>query len=250
MCFICLRCGDEFDNITNLKNHLARKIKCQPILNDIDVNEIIIEDCKTDKMYACEYCSKSYSNKFNLKKHMKICKKREEESDEEEETIKSLKQQIKEKDKKIKKQDKKLKEKDEKIKEKDKKIKKQEVIINDLKQKIDDNEASLKKQNEQNIQLLENTQRFKIELKNNIPKAVRDKLWRDNFNDNPNGKCYVCKETVTYGNFHAGHIISVKDGGTHNINNLRVTCQLCNTSMGSQNLEEFKRNYFGNNIVV
>jgi hypothetical protein len=77
-----------------------------------------------------------------------------------------------------------------------------------------------------------------------IPRSLRDRLWRNNFDNNPDGKCYVCEGSITYINFHAGHVISIKNGGDHNIHNLRVICQSCNSSMNSQNLEEFKKIYF------
>jgi 5-methylcytosine-specific restriction endonuclease McrA len=59
-----------------------------------------------------------------------------------------------------------------------------------------------------------------------------------------NGLCFVCSCSVNIENFHTGHIISVKNGGTDNINNLRVVCSLCNLSMGTKNLDEFKNKYF------
>ena len=88
---------------------------------------------------------------------------------------------------------------------------------------------------------------IKTELENkrkNIPKTVRDSLWNKNFKEELNGNCFVCNIKITFHNFHAGHIISVKDGGNNNINNLEVLCSSCNLSMGSQNLYEFKNNYF------
>ncbi len=77
-----------------------------------------------------------------------------------------------------------------------------------------------------------------------IPKTLRHKLWRSTFDDKMNGYCYVCTAPLNIENFHAGHILSVKNGGDTNINNLKVICSLCNLSMGSRNLEEFKEKYF------
>lgn len=77
-----------------------------------------------------------------------------------------------------------------------------------------------------------------------FPKTLRHRLWTSIFENNMNGFCFVCSCTVNIDNFHAGHIISVKNGGTDNINNLRVVCSLCNLSMGTQNLEYFKNKYF------
>jgi hypothetical protein len=77
-----------------------------------------------------------------------------------------------------------------------------------------------------------------------FPKSLRHTLWRSEFQDNMNGYCFVCNCATTIENFHAGHIISVNNGGSDNINNLRVVCSLCNLSMGTQNLSEFKHKYF------
>jgi hypothetical protein len=75
MVYKCLRCGREFDNSSILRDHFNRKHKCDPILLDIDVKDININDCKIeDDRYKCEHCEKICSNKFNLEKHLKICK--------------------------------------------------------------------------------------------------------------------------------------------------------------------------------
>jgi hypothetical protein len=77
-----------------------------------------------------------------------------------------------------------------------------------------------------------------------IPTTVRHKLWRQYYQDSMNGNCYLCMCNITIENYHAGHIISVRNGGTNNIDNLKIVCSLCNLSMGTQNLEEFKQRYF------
>jgi len=78
----------------------------------------------------------------------------------------------------------------------------------------------------------------------NIPQTVRNSLWSKSYNDNINGKCYVCNGSITIHTFHAGHKMSVKNGGTNNIANLEILCPNCNLSMGTQDLEEFKKMYF------
>lgn len=77
-----------------------------------------------------------------------------------------------------------------------------------------------------------------------IPITVRHKLWCDYFNETTIGKCYVCSKKIDNSNFHAGHKISCKNGGSDNISNLVPVCSCCNLSMGSQNLEDFKLKYF------
>jgi 5-methylcytosine-specific restriction endonuclease McrA len=53
----------------------------------------------------------------------------------------------------------------------------------------------------------------------------------------------VCDLEITVTTFHAGHIQSIKNGGSNNINNLEPICINCNLSMGSQNLYEYKNDY-------
>ena len=48
-------------------------------------------------------------------------------------------------------------------------------------------------------------------------------------------------------NFECGHIVSVKEGGETNIENLLPICSSCNKSMGTENLMVFKKKYFSTN---
>ena len=60
--------------------------------------------------------------------------------------------------------------------------------------------------------------------------------------------CYVCNDDISFSNFHCGHIISHANGGETIIDNLKPICMLCNTSMGTMNMEEFICQYgFKNN---
>lgn len=54
------------------------------------------------------------------------------------------------------------------------------------------------------------------------------------------GECYTgCKSEITIFNFECGHIISVKEGGSNMIDNLKPICGACNKSMGAGNMAEF-----------
>lgn len=44
--------------------------------------------------------------------------------------------------------------------------------------------------------------------------------------------------------FDCGHIKAVVNGGTNTLNNLKPICSTYNSSMGSTNLEDFKKEYF------
>jgi 5-methylcytosine-specific restriction endonuclease McrA len=53
-----------------------------------------------------------------------------------------------------------------------------------------------------------------------------------------------CKKVVVSNtNFEVGHVISEKNGGTHEINNLRPICFACNHSMGTENMIDFVVKY-------
>lgn len=81
-----------------------------------------------------------------------------------------------------------------------------------------------------------------------IPKTVKDNLWDQHFGKEAGiGKCYCCNAEINSKKFDCGHIISVADGGTNNIDNLKPICSTCNKSMGTQNMETFKKEYFEKN---
>ncbi len=89
------------------------------------------------------------------------------------------------------------------------------------------------------------SEQFKKEIKKriNIPKSVKKKIWRRLFGERFRGNCPVCKEEIERDDFEAGHIISVKNGGSDNEDNLQPICKECNRSMGDEDLNEFKRRF-------
>jgi hypothetical protein len=57
-------------------------------------------------------------------------------------------------------------------------------------------------------------------------------------------KCYCCKTTdITQLSFHCGHVIPEYEGGYTTLDNLRPICQNCNSSMGTQNMNEFMKQF-------
>jgi 5-methylcytosine-specific restriction endonuclease McrA len=77
-----------------------------------------------------------------------------------------------------------------------------------------------------------------------IPKCVRNALWINFFKNQREGKCQCClRETISIGNFHAGHIKAHINGGSTSLDNLVPICMLCNTSMGKYDLNEFISKY-------
>lgn len=78
-----------------------------------------------------------------------------------------------------------------------------------------------------------------------IDKNIKSTVWKQHNKFSLLGECYACKTPITHDNFEAGHIIAVANGGTDDISNLRPICRACNGSMGTMNLEQYKKKYFG-----
>lgn len=79
-----------------------------------------------------------------------------------------------------------------------------------------------------------------------ISKTIRELLWKKYFGDSSEGICPICKTTIfrdrrsrnhKSNEYHAGHIISVKNGGENSIENLLPICPQCNQKMKSQNMD-------------
>jgi 5-methylcytosine-specific restriction endonuclease McrA len=57
-------------------------------------------------------------------------------------------------------------------------------------------------------------------------------------------KCLCCNITDIYQlSFNCGHIIAESKGGETNLSNLKPICQNCNSSMGSQNMDDFMKTF-------
>ena len=84
-----------------------------------------------------------------------------------------------------------------------------------------------------------------VPKRTNIPKSIRIQLWNLEIGkDKMIGKCNVCSEDISFNDFHAGHVVSVKNGGSDKLDNLKILCPNCNLSMSSCNLEEFRGKYY------
>ncbi len=77
-----------------------------------------------------------------------------------------------------------------------------------------------------------------------FPQTKRIHIWDKFFMNQREGNCYVCNKKIKMEEFHVGHGISLKNGGSNNDSNLYVLCSACNLSMGSMNMEEFKSIFF------
>ena len=81
--------------------------------------------------------------------------------------------------------------------------------------------------------------------KQRIPQSVRIAVWNKYIGDDVRkAKCSVgCGTTIDIACFACAHVIAESNGGLIEIPNLRPICTTCNSSMGTQNLEEFRAKY-------
>ena len=95
-------------------------------------------------------------------------------------------------------------------------------------------------------------------VKKHIPKKIKNDSW-DKYIGREKGvhKCLCCFRTdIEQKDFVAGHIVSEKNGGKININNIIPICKGCNGSMGIMNMcryielyEPHRYIWFKNNIL-
>jgi hypothetical protein len=78
--------------------------------------------------------------------------------------------------------------------------------------------------------------------KKTIPKILKDLCWNKWVGENISKvKCLCCEDNeIKMNSFQCGHIIAEACGGKLSIENLRPICSVCNQSMGSENMVEFK----------
>ena len=78
-----------------------------------------------------------------------------------------------------------------------------------------------------------------------IPKSVKTAVWELYIGpDIVKHRCLCCKKSyIKNTEFHVGHVISEKYGGTLEISNLRPICAPCNYSMSSENMIEYIKKY-------
>lgn len=79
--------------------------------------------------------------------------------------------------------------------------------------------------------------------KKSIPQSVRVVVWdRWVGDDVAKAKCLCCKvREIHMRSFQCGHVVAEKKGGKTIVENLRPICQMCNSSMGTKNMDDFMR---------
>lgn len=81
-----------------------------------------------------------------------------------------------------------------------------------------------------------------------IPKRLRMIIWRKEFGNVTEGRCVCCLHPIQIDSFEAGHIVSDARGGSNHDANLKPVCTSCNRSMGTRNMNEFVREFFGREL--
>lgn len=79
--------------------------------------------------------------------------------------------------------------------------------------------------------------------KKSIPKSLTRAVWARWIGDDvAKTRCLCCKvQEIHIMSFHCGHIVAEKKGGKTIVENLRPICQMCNSSMGTKNMDDFMR---------
>lgn len=81
MSIVCDRCGREFKKMDNLRRHLNRVYICQPIIADISIDMLRVKYACKKGVYSCENCGKVYKTSSGKCKHKKTCLKQDKEKD-------------------------------------------------------------------------------------------------------------------------------------------------------------------------
>ena len=84
---------------------------------------------------------------------------------------------------------------------------------------------------------------IKANKKKAIPKALKRAVW-DKYVGEDVGRtlCLCCNHVyIRQIEFHCGHVIAEAKGGEMTIENMRPICAQCNLSMGTTNMDEFKK---------
>ena len=77
----CDNCKKKFNQKGHYMRHLNRKYPCKKTEQNLNLTDYSINGIHIPKLEynnTCMYCKKIYSTKFNLNKHQKTCKKKEE----------------------------------------------------------------------------------------------------------------------------------------------------------------------------
>jgi len=77
--------------------------------------------------------------------------------------------------------------------------------------------------------------------KQHIPNNVKNIVWCHYIGEHiTKHRCFCCKHVVISNTvFDIGYVLSIKNGGTHDINNLKPICFACKYSIGTENMIDY-----------
>ena len=226
--YICPKCNKDFHKKSHYVEHTENKKKpCDKsdfLVPPKSTNTLFysdfVDNLKKDQEYKsnkciCVYCEKTFARIDSLQRHLNGRCKSKKNLDE----LQELKEDVK------------------LIIVNNQSL---EKVIIDLKKKIE----NISNGTEDEL-LINNEYELKPKTKREpIPQIVRFAVWENSFGKVVEGKCVCCKKTtISITNFDCGHIISNRDGGKANTENLRPICKTCNSSMGTKNMNEFIEKY-------
>lgn len=228
----CKRCHHSTTTKSNLLSHLRNKKECIVDVknggNNISIQDYIdkLLEPKNPKNYSCPHCDSRFSYNQSMNKHIRDCKHNPvnaENGTTQQEVTNVVIQ-------------------DTSIDELRKHIHTQDELIMFYRKEND------MLRNQQVIQVVFNINDNipkKQYKKKNIPHSVKIKCWNTHVGELiPKVKCLCCHNIdITQHNFQCGHIIAECDGGSLDIDNLLPICNVCNYSMGSTNMNEFRLTY-------
>lgn len=138
-----------------------------------------------------------------------------------------------------------LKMKEETKRQEEEKRQKEKEKEEEEKRQKEEEETKRQKDKEEETKRQKEKEKEDKKKKQSIPKNVRVIIWNHYIGEDIiKHKCLCCKKvTISNTNFDVGHVLSEKNGGTHEINNLRPICFACNHSMGSENMIDFVVKY-------
>lgn len=223
----CKRCNHDATTKGNLLSHLKKKTPCIGDSGAISIEDYVKELTTKHyegKVYECKFCNAKFTTRQAKYKHKFCCKLRHrKESQEVEIQQNKLLSDI--------------------IKGKDDELEQQRTVIERLTKEL---EIMKEKRVQLVINVLPQEEPKKSKYKKKkISHAVKIKCWNTHIGELiPKKKCLCCDNVdITQHNFHCGHIITERNGGTYEIKNLLPICNVCNNSMGTMNMNEFKSMY-------
>lgn len=223
--FYCENCKYYSSDMSNFKRHLISNIHIE---NQEKFKKLT--ETKRITIYHCLECDKIYKSQNSLQHHNKMHEKKNREN-----LIKKLNEDNNELQKKLRNDSeiliKQLKEDNEKLQKK-------------LKENSEITQNKLNENTRNTIKLIKNANKKKF-----IPHSLKIKVWNRWIGKDVGSTTCPCCEVneITQMNFNCGHIQAESKGGDQSVDNLKPVCQSCNSSMGTQNMDDFKNKYLTSN---